>query len=76
MKIVPNPLFHRPFSLSLKSSELDEDEGFGDWSQKSEPRQQFWGNEGPAEGTEPSQSESPGEKQTEERQVWTKALAL
>ncbi|XP_076769863.1 lymphocyte-specific protein 1 isoform X1 [Arvicanthis niloticus] len=50
----------------LKSSELDEDEGFGDWSQKSEPRQQFWGNEGPAEGTEPSQSESPGEKQTEE----------
>ncbi|XP_031244769.1 lymphocyte-specific protein 1 isoform X1 [Mastomys coucha] len=52
--------------LSLKSSELDEDEGFGDWSQKPEPRQQFWGNEGTAEGTESSQSESPEEKQTEE----------
>nr|BAC27463.1 unnamed protein product [Mus musculus] len=55
--------------ISLKSSELDEDEGFGDWSQKPEPRQQFWGNEGTAEGTEPSQSERPEEKQTEERQV-------
>ncbi|XP_021022132.1 lymphocyte-specific protein 1 isoform X4 [Mus caroli] len=52
--------------ISLKSSELDEDEGFGDWSQKPEPRQQFWGNEGTAEGTEPSQSERPEEKQTEE----------
>lgn len=69
MKIIPNPLFHCPFSVSLKSSELDEDEGFGDWSQKPEPRQQFWGNEGTAEETEPSQSERPEEKQTEERQV-------
>ncbi|XP_055470661.1 lymphocyte-specific protein 1 isoform X2 [Psammomys obesus] len=52
---------------SLKSSELDEDEGFGDWSQKSEPQQQFCGNEGTAEGAELSQSESTEEKQTEER---------
>ncbi|GAB1292932.1 Lymphocyte-specific protein 1 [Apodemus speciosus] len=52
--------------LSLKSSELDEDEGFSDWSQKPEPRQQFWVNEGTAEGPEPSQSESPEEEQTEE----------
>lgn len=52
--------------LSLKSSELDEDEGFGDWSQKPEPQQQFWVNEGTAEGTEPSQSESPEEEQAEE----------
>lgn len=53
--------------LSLKSSELDEDEGFGDWSQKQEPpRQHSWENEGTAEGTEPSQSESAEEKQTKE----------
>ncbi|XP_005064233.1 lymphocyte-specific protein 1 isoform X5 [Mesocricetus auratus] len=53
--------------LSLKSSELDEDEGFGDWSQKMEQRQQCWENEGTAEGCEPSQSESPEEQQTEDR---------
>ncbi|ERE79319.1 lymphocyte-specific protein 1 [Cricetulus griseus] len=65
--------------LSLKSSELDEDEGFGDWSQKMEQRQQCWENEGTAEGTEPSQNESPEETQAEDRQVWTrldKALAF
>ncbi|EGW04841.1 Lymphocyte-specific protein 1, partial [Cricetulus griseus] len=55
--------------LSLKSSELDEDEGFGDWSQKMEQRQQCWENEGTAEGTEPSQNESPEETQAEDRQV-------
>ncbi|XP_003510284.1 lymphocyte-specific protein 1 [Cricetulus griseus] len=53
--------------LSLKSSELDEDEGFGDWSQKMEQRQQCWENEGTAEGTEPSQNESPEETQAEDR---------
>ncbi|XP_036032895.1 lymphocyte-specific protein 1 isoform X3 [Onychomys torridus] len=58
--------------LSLKSSELDEDEGFGDWSQKTEQRQQFWENEGTAEGREPSQSESPEEKQAEDRAYETK----
>ncbi|XP_052569564.1 lymphocyte-specific protein 1 isoform X1 [Peromyscus californicus insignis] len=58
--------------LSLKSSELDEDEGFGDWSQKMEQRQQFWENEGTAEGSEPSQSESPEEKQAEDRAYETK----
>ncbi|XP_049993099.1 lymphocyte-specific protein 1 isoform X6 [Alexandromys fortis] len=52
--------------LRIKSSELDEDEGFGDWSQKIEQRQQTWGNEGTAEGSEPSQSESPEEKQAED----------
>ncbi|EDM12132.1 lymphocyte specific 1, isoform CRA_a [Rattus norvegicus] len=53
--------------VSLKSSELDEDEGFGDWSQKQEPpRQQSWENEGTAEGSEPSPSESAEEKQTED----------
>lgn len=75
----PNPLFLCSFSLRIKSSELDEDEGFGDWSQKIEQRQQTWGNEGTAEGSEPSQSESPEEKQAEDRQVWTRpgrALAL
>lgn len=50
----------------IKSSEVDEDEGFGDWSQKMEQRQQTWGNEGTAEGSEPSQSESPEEKQAED----------
>ncbi|CAO2583955.1 Lymphocyte-specific protein 1 [Lemmus lemmus] len=52
--------------LRLKSSELDEDEGFGDWSQKMEQRQQTWENEGTAEGSEPSQSESPEKKQAED----------
>lgn len=53
--------------VSLKSSELDEDEGFGDWSQKQEPpRQQSWENEGTAEGSEPSPSESAEERQTED----------
>lgn len=52
--------------LRLKSSELDEDEGFGDWSQKVEQRQQTWGNEGTAEGSEPSQSEGPEKKQAED----------
>ncbi|KAH0508201.1 Lymphocyte-specific protein 1 [Microtus ochrogaster] len=55
--------------LRIKSSELDEDEGFGDWSQKIEQRQQTCGDEGTAEGSEPSQSESPEEKQAEHRQV-------
>lgn len=75
----PNPLFLCSFNLRIKSSEVDEDEGFGDWSQKMEQRQQTWGNEGTAEGSEPSQSESPEEKQAEDRQVWTRpgrALAL
>ncbi|CAO2583956.1 Lymphocyte-specific protein 1 [Lemmus lemmus] len=44
-----------------------------------EQRQQTWENEGTAEGSEPSQSESPEKKQAEDRQVWTRpgrALAL
>lgn len=44
-----------------------------------EQRQQCWENEGTAEGTEPSQNESPEETQAEDRQVWTrldKALAF
>lgn len=49
--------------LSLKASgapELDEDEGFGDWSQKAELRQ-------------PPRAESPEGEQEEDRQVGVKA---
>ncbi|XP_008837442.1 lymphocyte-specific protein 1 isoform X2 [Nannospalax galili] len=56
--------------LSLKppeASEQDEDEGFGDWSQKSEQRQLNCGTEGPVDGGEPPQSASPEEKQGEDR---------
>ncbi|CAH6793389.1 lymphocyte-specific protein 1 isoform X2 [Phodopus roborovskii] len=52
--------------LSLKSSEPDEDEGFGDWSQKTEQRQQCWEDEGTAEASVLSQSQGPEEKQAED----------
>ncbi|KAL1788155.1 lymphocyte-specific protein 1 isoform X1 [Sigmodon hispidus] len=60
--------------LGLKSSEVDEDEGFGDWSQKMEQRQQQWENEGTAEGGAPAQSQSPEEKQAEDRSQQTEVL--
>lgn len=49
--------------LGLKPSEapeLDEDEGFGDWSQKPEhQQQQHWVEEGTSDGREPPGAESP-----------------
>ncbi|XP_023566189.1 lymphocyte-specific protein 1 isoform X2 [Octodon degus] len=33
-----------------RTPELDEDEGFGEWSQKPEQQQQSWGTEGPVDG--------------------------
>ncbi|MBZ3883256.1 Lymphocyte-specific protein 1 [Sciurus carolinensis] len=49
--------------LGLKPSEapeLDEDEGFGDWSQKPEQQQQQrWVAEGASDGGEPPRTESP-----------------
>uniref|UniRef100_A0A8D2JM57 Lymphocyte specific protein 1 n=1 Tax=Sciurus vulgaris TaxID=55149 RepID=A0A8D2JM57_SCIVU len=49
--------------LGLKPSEapeLDEDEGFGDWSQKPEQQQQQrWAAEGASDGGEPPRTESP-----------------
>ncbi|XP_062949917.1 lymphocyte-specific protein 1 [Cynocephalus volans] len=56
--------------LSPKPSEapgLDEDEGFGDWSQKPEQQQQRWGAEGISDGGEPPQDESPEWEQEEDR---------
>ncbi|ELW71916.1 Lymphocyte-specific protein 1, partial [Tupaia chinensis] len=57
--------------LSLKPSEaleLEEDEGFGDWSQKPEQRQQHLGAEGSSDRGEPPRANSP-EGQQEDRQV-------
>ncbi|KAI2558075.1 lymphocyte specific protein 1, partial [Homo sapiens] len=48
--------------LSLKPSEapeLDEDEGFGDWSQRPEQRQQHEGAQGALDSGEPPQCRSP-----------------
>ncbi|XP_006141118.1 lymphocyte-specific protein 1 isoform X2 [Tupaia chinensis] len=55
--------------LSLKPSEaleLEEDEGFGDWSQKPEQRQQHLGAEGSSDRGEPPRANSP-EGQQEDR---------
>jgi hypothetical protein len=64
---------HCPFSLSLKPSEgpeVDEDEGFGEWSQKPEQRRQNWGTEeGTVDGGEPPLSESPEGGQAQDRHV-------
>ncbi|XP_020024356.1 lymphocyte-specific protein 1 isoform X2 [Castor canadensis] len=57
--------------LSLKPSEgpeVDEDEGFGEWSQKPEQRRQNWGTEeGTVDGGEPPLSESPEGGQAQDR---------
>uniref|UniRef100_A0A9L0J9G3 Lymphocyte specific protein 1 n=1 Tax=Equus asinus TaxID=9793 RepID=A0A9L0J9G3_EQUAS len=56
--------------LSLKPSEapeLDEDEGFGDWSQKPEQRQQHSGAGEPVDGGAPPRAESPEGEQEEDR---------
>ncbi|XP_020826461.1 lymphocyte-specific protein 1 isoform X2 [Phascolarctos cinereus] len=45
--------------LALKPMELEEDEGFSDWSQKMEQRKQRWGPDGSLDGGETSQEESP-----------------
>ncbi|XP_043437959.1 lymphocyte-specific protein 1 isoform X2 [Prionailurus bengalensis] len=56
--------------LSLKPSEapeLDEDEGFSDWSQKPEPQRQPWEAGGASNSGEPPRSESPEGQQEENR---------
>ncbi|XP_058546029.1 lymphocyte-specific protein 1 isoform X3 [Neofelis nebulosa] len=56
--------------LSLKPSEapeLDEDEGFSDWSQKPEPQRQPWEAGGGSNSGEPPRSESPEGQQEENR---------
>ncbi|XP_068964725.1 lymphocyte-specific protein 1 isoform X2 [Petaurus breviceps papuanus] len=45
--------------LALKPMELEEDEGFSDWSQKVEQRKQRWGPSGSLDGGETPQEESP-----------------
>lgn len=62
----------RSFSLSLKPSEapeLDEDEGFSDWSQKPEQRRQHWGAGETSSCGEPPGGESSEGQQEEDRQV-------
>lgn len=64
------------FSLSPKPSEgpeLDEDEGFGDWSQKPEQRRQHCGAGETADGGAPPRGESPDGGQEEDRQVGVRA---
>lgn len=48
-----------------EASELDEDEGFGDWSQRPEHRRQNWG--ATADGGDPPQDDSPEGQQEEGR---------
>ena len=61
------------FSLSLKPSEapeLDEDEGFSDWSQKPEQRRQPWGAGETSTCGEPLWGESlEGRQEEEDRQA-------
>ncbi|XP_043828404.1 lymphocyte-specific protein 1 isoform X2 [Dromiciops gliroides] len=45
--------------LALRPAELEEDEGFSDWSQKPEQRKQRWGPDGSLDGGETPQEESP-----------------
>ncbi|XP_020938261.1 lymphocyte-specific protein 1 isoform X2 [Sus scrofa] len=47
--------------------ELDEDEGFGDWSQKPEQRRQPWGPGETSDSGDPLQGESPEGEQEEDR---------
>ncbi|KAM9079391.1 lymphocyte-specific protein 1 isoform 2-T2 [Megaptera novaeangliae] len=56
--------------LSPKPSEapeLDEDEGFGDWSQKPEQRRQHWGAGETTDGGAPPRGASPEGEQEEDR---------
>lgn len=82
-RVCPLPLMARPgsdtwgcpFSLSLKPSEapeLDEDEGFSDWSQKPEQQRQHWAPGETSNCREPPRSESPEGQQEEDRQVGVK----
>ncbi|KAM3854933.1 lymphocyte-specific protein 1 isoform 2-T3 [Vipera latastei] len=48
-----------------KTSELEEDEGFSDWSQKLEQRKQQWGGEGMQEGDQIHQGECREAQQAE-----------
>ncbi|XP_036618103.1 lymphocyte-specific protein 1 isoform X2 [Trichosurus vulpecula] len=45
--------------LALKPTELEEDEGFSDWSQKMEQKKQRWGPDGSLDGGETPREESP-----------------
>lgn len=70
---------HCAFTLSLKPSEtpeLDEDEGFGDWSQKPEQQQQPWGTKGSADSSNPPWGKCPEREQEEDRQVEIKFWGL
>lgn len=48
-----------------RTSELEEDEGFSDWSQKLEQRKQRWGGEGVQEGDQIHQGECREAQQAE-----------
>ncbi|KAM6160504.1 lymphocyte-specific protein 1 isoform 2-T2 [Erethizon dorsatum] len=50
-----------------ETPELDEDEGFGDWSQKPEQQQQSWGTEGSVDSCKPPWGKCPEGEQEEER---------
>lgn len=81
---VPRPSWPGPalstqccsFSLSRKPSEapeLDEDEGFSDWSQKPEQQRQHWAAGEMSDCGAPPRSESLEGQQGEDRQVGVKA---
>ncbi|XP_013006353.1 lymphocyte-specific protein 1 isoform X3 [Cavia porcellus] len=49
-----------------ETPELDEDEGFGDWSQKPEQQQQPWGTKGSADSSNPPWGKCPEREQEED----------
>ncbi|XP_013369622.1 PREDICTED: lymphocyte-specific protein 1 isoform X3 [Chinchilla lanigera] len=50
-----------------ETPELDEDEGFGDWSQKPEQQQQSWGTEGSVDSCKPPWGKCPEGEQEDSR---------
>ncbi|XP_074227506.1 lymphocyte-specific protein 1 isoform X5 [Camelus bactrianus] len=62
----PEQLEQEKLLKPSEAPELDEDEGFGDWSQKPEQRQQLWGARENPDCGEPPRGESPERGQEQE----------
>ncbi|XP_046957104.1 lymphocyte-specific protein 1 isoform X3 [Lynx rufus] len=63
----PEPPERESLLKPSEAPELDEDEGFSDWSQKPEPQRQPWEAGGASNSGEPPRSESPEGQQEENR---------
>nr|XP_015100283.1 lymphocyte-specific protein 1 isoform X2 [Vicugna pacos] len=62
----PEQLEEEKLLKPSEAPELDEDEGFGDWSQKAEQRQQLWGARENPDCGEPPRGEGPERAQEQE----------